>query len=358
MMPAPAWPPAPCPGAGRRLWGAVHALHSRGSGHASGSGEQPDEGHDFVEVFAGAAAISRGFRSCGLRGATLDLRIDPAHNILTPQGFVVLLTQLLRLRPGGGSFGPPPPCSTWVFMSRGSTGRSVEVPEGNWRNPYILAQDALVDRLALALHVAHAVGAYWVVEQPMSSLMWEYPSMRAALDQCGAVRVQLDMGAYGAPSRKPTTLWGTGPYLAQLQRTCSSAELEALAAHGIQTTRASVAPDGTRRCSGTSELKGTQEYPPGFGDAHALAYVSMGTQARRSHAPEGARLDVQALQQLLPWDTRQLLREAWFLQDFCPAGQPWHSAPAREDLTRGRAGRRARPSPPRRSRSRSLGALE
>ena len=243
-------------------------------------------------------------------------------------------------------------------MSRGSTGRSIEVPQGNWRNPYILAQDALVDRLALALHVAHAVGAYWVVEQPMSSLMWEYPSMRAALDQCRAVRVQLDMGAYGAPSRKPTTLWGTGPYLAQLQRTCSSAELEALAAHGIQTTRASVAPDGTRRCSGTSELKGTQEYPPGFGDAHALAYVSMGTQARRSHAPEGARLDVQALQQLLPWDTRQLLRAAWFLQDFCPAGQPWHSAPAREDLTRGRAGRRARPSPPRRSRSRSLGELD
>ena len=42
---------------------------------------------DFVELFAGDHAVSRGLRAFGYRGLTFDIRtIDPKHDILTPSG--------------------------------------------------------------------------------------------------------------------------------------------------------------------------------------------------------------------------------------------------------------------------------
>ena len=43
---------------------------------------------DFVELFAGDHAVSRGLRAFGYSGLTFDIRtIDPKHDSLTPVGF-------------------------------------------------------------------------------------------------------------------------------------------------------------------------------------------------------------------------------------------------------------------------------
>ena len=83
--------------------------------------EEPVQDMDFVELFAGEAAVSYGMRALGYRGWTMDLRISLDHDLLSAAGFLQLLACLARLRPGG-VFWAAPPCSTWVFMSRHSTG--------------------------------------------------------------------------------------------------------------------------------------------------------------------------------------------------------------------------------------------
>ena len=85
-------------------------------------GPPPARDLDFIEVFAGEAAVSKGLHAKGFVGATMDVRHDPRHNVLKPVGFLTLLALVMRLRPRGLLW-LAPVCSTWVFMSRGTTGR-------------------------------------------------------------------------------------------------------------------------------------------------------------------------------------------------------------------------------------------
>jgi hypothetical protein len=116
---------------------------------------------DFVELFAGEAAVSTGLRFLGMSGESLDMRRVPSVNFMDPEGFNTTLRAIWSLREWalvvprsnqrmrfnnateappqtnkhvsrsptspttkeGGLFWAAPPCSTWVWMSRGSTGR-------------------------------------------------------------------------------------------------------------------------------------------------------------------------------------------------------------------------------------------
>lgn len=133
---------------------------------------------DFVEVFAGDQSISRGMRMLGYRGLSLDQRYDPSHNVLCPVGLMVLLHAVLNVRPGGVLWAAPP-CSTWVWMSRFSSGRYLHVA-GDPRSEYVRGQNALVERLLFVLEVAMARGVWWIIEQPASTLMFRHAPFEAS----------------------------------------------------------------------------------------------------------------------------------------------------------------------------------
>lgn len=101
---------------------------------------------DFVEVFAGEQSVSRGLRAMGYVGVALDQRYDAAHNVLCPIGFLTLLHAVLHLKPGGLLWAAPP-CSSWVFLSRASSGRHLDV-RGDPTSAYIRARASLRARLA------------------------------------------------------------------------------------------------------------------------------------------------------------------------------------------------------------------
>ena len=76
-----------------------------------------------------------------------------------------------------------------------------------------------------------ARGVYWIVEQPHSTVMFEYPPFKrwlaklesrgqdAESSSAGRVqRVSTQMGAFGMRSVKETILLGTAPYLDALVR--------------------------------------------------------------------------------------------------------------------------------------------
>ena len=57
----------------------------------------------------------------------------------------------------------------------------------------------------------------YVVEQPVSSLLWEHPDVARALLETDPIRVCVKLGAFGALSAKPVHLVGTASWLFDIQ---------------------------------------------------------------------------------------------------------------------------------------------
>lgn len=161
-----AWPPPACPGAGAALWQRLQEL-------------EPGEPLDFAELFAGKGAVHRALAALGFRGRRMDLSYDPGHDLLTPVGFLLAVQIALDLKPGGLMW-LAPPCSTWAWMSRATTGRHVQVV-GDVTSPPVVRSNALTERLALLLEILHLKNCRYVIEQPCSSCLWDYPALRDVL---------------------------------------------------------------------------------------------------------------------------------------------------------------------------------
>ena len=92
------------------------------------------------------------------------------------------------------------PCSSWVFISRGSSKRSRLRPQGRRRYAKVVEANRLARRVVYAARYVEKKGAYWVLEQPVSSLVYEYPPMRSLLKQPGVWEIRVPLGQYGATS--------------------------------------------------------------------------------------------------------------------------------------------------------------
>ncbi len=234
---------------------------------------------DFVEVFAGEQSISKGLRLLGMRGLSMDGRISVDHDVLTPVGFLALLRGVMRLRPGGLLWAAPP-CSTWIFLSRHSTMRHVDVA-GNPDSFYVRSQNALVCRLLVLCALCIKRGVFWVIEQPVSTIMFEYAPFKRFLQRHAPLikTARLHMGAFGLLAEKQTVLLGTAPHVEQLTRAMSTTDKHDLRerADAVRTVHTKFDVVGRRRVQGTRDLKSTQAYPLQFGAAHALAFQSCST---------------------------------------------------------------------------------
>ena len=300
------WPPAPA-------HGTFAVLHET-LGHLG-----PTPQLDFAELFAGAGSVHRHMKELGYQGRAMDREYCEDHDILTPLGFVVAARIAASIRPGGVLW-LAPPCSSWVWLTRGSSGRHLGAM-GDITQPGIVAQNALVERCMLLCELVHRQGAHYIIEQPASSVLWDYPAVHACLKRHGLQGpCVLDMGAYGGSSVKPTHLWGTAPYLQDLARRCNAADRARLEAEGVKTTRRWTDADGRKCCQGTGDLKGTQAYPEGWGVAHAHAFAEHYGLPSGSLDHVAATDQQEALARLLR--DQPELRDAWFLRDFL--GEPWH----------------------------------
>jgi len=106
-----------------------------------------------------------------------DLASDPMCDLRTSGGFLKACQLILRLKIGGVLWAGAP-CSTWVWMARGSTGRSKGNVLGRPGVKCVQEANMVISRLAILIMLAVARGAMWCVEQPLSSLMPDHPRMR------------------------------------------------------------------------------------------------------------------------------------------------------------------------------------
>ena len=237
-----------------------------------------DELHDFGELFAGSAHLSKAMRMIGFKGVSLDREYDVAHDILTPAGFLVCLWLAMRIR-RGGVFWFASPCSSWIWLARASTGRRADNVLGS-SNDYIEGQNALVSRLCYIWAVLIKRGVYFIIEQPDSSLLFDHPKFKMFKERFmkkGAqfYRSTVDLGLYNMVCQKKIILDGTAPYIPELGASMSHGTKKEMWECEFYRKTASVeVVEGQEKITGSPTLWESQIYPFGFCARHALCYSS------------------------------------------------------------------------------------
>lgn len=93
------------------------------------------------------------------------------------------------------------------LRSRGTTKRSLTRPLGEESYPSVRLGNLLLARTLVILLVAHALKAFWIVEQPRGSLMEAHPLFQEVLAMIHTFKKSILMGNFGAPTDKPTWLY-------------------------------------------------------------------------------------------------------------------------------------------------------
>ena len=153
----------------------------------------------FQEDFAGDHNLSRAIWLAGIPVICRDIRDSRHLDWLSTLGFLITLQGLRHMARGGLAWFAPP-CSSWIWLSRGSTRRSALNPRGARRYRKVREANKLCRRLIYLLEYLVAKGVFFAIEQPVTSLMWLYRPLRRSLKRWNVFEVCIPLGQYGASS--------------------------------------------------------------------------------------------------------------------------------------------------------------
>ena len=122
-----------------------------------------------------------------------------------------------------------------------------------------IENEVMVSRVTLILYVLQSRGAFWLYEQPGSSLLWYHPRMEEFLKTNNAWRCWTWMGAWGGSSPKGTTLWSSSPDVRRMSRVLPDKVWR------CDMTRKTTLASGKLSVSGGTQLKESQAYTAEFG---------------------------------------------------------------------------------------------
>ena len=182
----------------------------------------------WADVFCGTGGLSAAFVRRHSRspasGISLDLSISSAHNILEDSGFALCIQSVLELVPMAiAVIGLP--CSTFVFMSRGTTKRFAENAWlGDEAVECVRAANIIANRIVLLCKLLTLRLVQYMIEQPMTSCFFNMRCFR----NCHAMKPHLGrhglhlarkfvwLGHWVHTIPKPTMLWGSARALKYL----------------------------------------------------------------------------------------------------------------------------------------------
>lgn len=222
---------------------------------------------DVYELFSGEGELGRQCRAAGFHVRTSDIMKGKFHDITTPEGFMLSLKGVLRLR-YNGLLWLGVPCNSWVFMSSSTTKRTSSEYGimGDETVNSVAAGNCIAARVALLCMVAVIRGIFWCAEQPGSSCLKDCPYMSHVLTNMGPNFMRRTwMGAYGHWSSKPTQLWGSWPSVEDFVKQLSRAKQQKLQATSKGMYTKQVLPNGKTRVTGGKRLKSSGAYSKCFG---------------------------------------------------------------------------------------------
>ena len=227
---------------------------------------------DVVEGMAGCQSLSKAMRELGVSAVALDRLYHTNLDLATNAGFRAWCLSLRHLRKNGLLW-LAVECKTWVWIGRCQTGRSKSFPLGDESNPKVREANKVMLRVAFLCIVATCVDVSFIVEQPVTSLLDSVPVFQGLMRAACARRVPLDLGAYGAPTKKPLKLWGTTKWLNSLTRRVPRNWKQTRA---TAVTKTVVVKGSAKRVSRglVKELSASEHYSQEFAKAVALAFSS------------------------------------------------------------------------------------
>eukprot|EP00971_Amphidinium_carterae_P043524 856384-Amphidinium_carterae.1 len=182
-------------------------------------------------------------------------------DFISARGFAAVLALTLRLRKSSVFFSAPV-CSSWVWINRATNKRSCSSPLGDVSVESVAKGNKMVSNLAGLCWLLAARGICFVIEQPQSSLLEHHPKWQRLAAVLPLYKVGISMGRFGAETLKPTILYSQCAWLQNLK---------SYQAQFASPTKQLCIKDH-RGVTGGKELKGSQAYPAGFGQAMVRWY--------------------------------------------------------------------------------------
>lgn len=239
-----------------------------------------------VEVFSGEHRLTTEMQNIVGDFETFEILDSPAQNITDANGVVLLLQKILRVVVNGFVWFAVP-CSSWVCLSRSFTMRSHLQPAGPPKKytsakqrTYLDMHNSIADTVALVIRTLRAIDVDFIIEQPVSSMLFHYEPIRSLV--AGTFTVPFQMQNFCGDTPKPLILKGSPAWL---QTFSSVAQLR----HGsnIAIDRLTVPgrkSDGTNTFSGkTKHLKRSSGYTYSMGVAIACCYLGESPNQVLSH---------------------------------------------------------------------------
>ena len=139
-----------------------------------------------LSFFAGLGAITRGLQAKGWAVYPYEKEDDKlVEDILNDEGYCFALSLVLRCRIGAILwFGIV--CSSWVFMSRGSTGRYIFDIRGHIKNDAVHHGNIMCSRVILLMWISIKHELLTILEQPTTSIMYMWKRFQ---DMFGAILI-------------------------------------------------------------------------------------------------------------------------------------------------------------------------
>ena len=225
------------------------------------------------EMFSGVGNIARAFNRNGHVASQFDYeRNAQFENILTADGFMIALRQI-RCQVQGGMQHVATVCSTWVYLSRASTGRTAACPEGDTSIRIVRSANCMAGRVALLVVFGCCLSQAIIHENPLTPLLsaskyftWVRDTLRQTLGQNWDEYFTW-LGAFGHDLQKPTQLLSNRAFCRRLYRAMTSEERglcdSNAAAHVLPCDPVCL----KARVTGTpAGLKASQAYPIAYGE--------------------------------------------------------------------------------------------
>ena len=232
----------------------------------------PPLGHpdlDAVEFFAGAQAWTYRMRSEGFSVLPYDLAINAEMNMCSCFGLALATYLACKVKRGGICFFAPV-CSSWTFMARSSSGRSLVDAIGDTSRAFVANGNLMATRCLALILLLQSRGVSWCIEQPSSSILHMLPRFQSLLrsGQIVAWTLRFNMEDFGGDTKKPTVLYASADWFGKL----TAWKVDAPVRNGVNLVTSYVDKLGKKRCTGNSNLKLSQHYPRQFGEAFAKMF--------------------------------------------------------------------------------------
>ena len=170
---------------------------------------------DLLDLFAGKARVARWGELLNFRVAAMDREFGSHFDLCSDIGFASTLCAVMRVKTTGMiMLGPQ--CSSWVWLSRSASRRSLANPYGDPSVASVAEGNVVNERVAMICAICSMLGIVWLVEQPASSLFFNTELMSMVVAKENAFQRHFFMKEFGHANSKPTLLFGVASFLSSL----------------------------------------------------------------------------------------------------------------------------------------------